>query len=83
MHTCSTKKTCFKNKEEAEEELINIRGRNNYSGSAGPINVYKCEFCGFYHFTSKGEANPILTKDENLTRINKVSEANFWIDKLK
>lgn len=79
MPVCTTKKICFQNKEDAEEELV----LNRVKYSTGPVNVYKCEFCGYYHFTSKGEVNPKLLSEKSRRKIDRESEANYWLDKLK
>ena len=41
----------------AEDALIDAWVRNNYVSGTGPINVYPCDDCGNFHFTSKGAMN--------------------------
>lgn len=79
MPFCTTKKICFLNKEDAEEELVLNKGKYRN----GPVNVYQCHICGFYHFTSKGEMNSKLLSKENRKRIDRESEANYWLNKFK
>ena len=83
MPVCSTKKICYLNREAAEDALLAHRARFNHPPTAGPINVYLCNSCGCYHFTSKGEMNPKLLSGENKKKIDRDSEANYWLDKLK
>lgn len=83
MNTCPTKKICFSTKEVGEEELVSNRAKYNYSVGAGPVNVYLCDLCGNYHFTSKGETNPKLLNKDIKKKIDRESEANYWLDKLK
>ena len=80
---CVTGKRSFYNRELAEEALLQNWSRNYHSQGNGPINVYQCEHCGNYHFTSKGEINQILTTEDNKKRINLSREANYWEDKFK
>lgn len=80
---CRTGKVSYDNKEIALEALIQNRTRYNYSEGSGPINVYQCEECGSFHFTSKGPMNATLTSDDNLARIRLGRQAGFWEDKFK
>ncbi|MGK7391157.1 MAG: hypothetical protein ACNS60_12450 [Candidatus Cyclobacteriaceae bacterium M2_1C_046] len=80
---CPTKKICFISKEVAEEELLANRAKYNYSSGTGPINVYKCDVCEYYHFTSKGEMNSRLLSKDSKKKIDRESEANYWLNKLK
>lgn len=80
---CSTKKICFASREIAEHELLANHAKYNYAAGQGPVNIYKCDSCGTYHFTSKGEPHPLLQKKETQQQINRESEANYWLDKLK
>lgn len=80
---CPTKKICFISREIAEEELLANRAKYNYSTGAGPVNIYKCDICEYYHFTSKGEMHPKLLSQDTKKRIDRESEANYWREKLK
>lgn len=81
--SCSTKKICFISREVAEEELMANRAKYNYSPGSGPVNIYKCNICEYYHFTSKGEMNPKLLSKDSKKKIDRESEANYWLNKLK
>ena len=67
----------------AEDALIEARAKYNYAPGSGPIGVYQCEDCGFYHLTSKGKMNEALSKQLAAGRIDLQKEANRWLDKLK
>ncbi|QSE96069.1 hypothetical protein [Fulvivirga lutea] len=77
---CSTGKNYYHNKDAAEEALIEHLGRNSYAKGTGPINVYLCEFCDGYHFTSKGEESELLHDPEVLRRIKKLRIQSEWDD---
>ena len=67
----------------AEDALIEARAKYNYAPGSGPIAVYQCEDCGFYHLTSKGKMNETLSKQLATGKIDLQKEANRWLDKLK
>jgi len=81
MSHCSSHKVCYDSKEIAEEALLQNHAKNNYAKGQGPVNVYLCDMCGCYHFTSKGEINPLLNSQKG--RIDKLREASYWEDKLR
>lgn len=83
MSNCSTNKRCYDSKEIAEEALLQNRAYYNHNGLSGPINVYQCDICGSYHFTSKGEPSAILQSGVNQQRIHLQKEANHWESKFK
>lgn len=75
---CPSNKDFYHNKEAAEEALILHLGRNHYAPGAGPINVYKCQFCEGYHFTSKGEPSHLLNDPEVKRRIDLLRQSSEW-----
>ncbi|MBV6643983.1 MAG: hypothetical protein KI790_00955 [Cyclobacteriaceae bacterium] len=82
--TCSiTHKICFDNQEMAEEALIQNHGRHHYARGQGPVNFYRCDHCGTFHFTSKGPAHPKLSDPEVQKRIKLEREANDWSSRLR
>lgn len=83
MNTCVTHKQCYDSKEIAEEALVQNRAKYHHTENTGPINVYLCNLCGSYHFTSKGEKADILKSDDSKKRINLQKEANHWENKFK
>ena len=80
---CVTGKTCYDSLEIAEEALIQNRIRNFHREGSGPINVYQCDLCETWHFTSKGEPSEILAHPDTQERIRKGGEAYFWENKLR
>ena len=61
MLTCPTGKRVYQTEALAEDALIDAHSRTNYAGT-GPVAVYQCEECGYYHFTSKGKMNERLAQ---------------------
>ncbi|MBR07381.1 MAG: hypothetical protein CMP48_06805 [Rickettsiales bacterium] len=80
---CSTGKRPYDSEQMALDALIDLRGRNNYRENSGPINVYPCDDCGAWHFTSKGTVHPELTKSDVQDRIKSQKEADYWERKLR
>ncbi len=79
MHkVCSTGKVFYFDQATAEEALIEHLGRGHYSTQSGPINVYACNICGGYHFTSKGEKHPMLNDPQVKGRIKRLRQAYDW-----
>ncbi|MCI0750497.1 MAG: hypothetical protein L0Y35_01545 [Flammeovirgaceae bacterium] len=67
----------------AEDALIEARTAYEYPKGTGPIAVYQCDECGYYHLTSKGPINEKLSKYMADGKLNLQKEANRWLDKLK
>ena len=82
MKTCSSGKRVYDSAVQAEQALVDLQGRNDYRSGAGPVAVYRCEFCGGYHLTSKGPANDFLSTQLKDGKIQLQREANKWMDKL-
>ena len=82
MLTCRTGKRIYQTETIAEEALLDAHSRNNYAG-AGPIAVYQCEECGYYHFTSKGTMNKRLAEQIASGKIKLQQQANDWNRKWK
>lgn len=82
MLKCPTGKRVYPTETMAEDALIDAHSRHQYSGT-GPIAVYQCEDCGYYHFTSKGEMNKKLAEQIVSGKIKRQQEANQWKSKLK
>lgn len=83
MNGCVTGKRIYDSEQIALEALIDMRGKNNYRINSGPINVYQCDDCGLWHFTSKGAIHPSLQTEETQKRISSQNEAEFWERKLR
>ena len=73
----------YASRELAEDALIEARIRFNYPHGGGPVAVYKCDDCGYYHLTSQGVMNERLSTfiEEGKLKLHK--EAGYWTDKLK
>jgi hypothetical protein len=82
MIKCPTGKRIYVTESLAEDALIDAHSRHQYSGT-GPIAIYQCEECGYYHFTSKGEMNKKLAEQIASGKIKRQQEANQWMNKLK
>ena len=67
----------------AEDALIGAWSTYSYKGTQGPIGSYRCDSCGYYHLTSKGEMNKRLAQEIASGNIKRQQEANRWIHKLK
>jgi len=77
MLTCRTGKRVYQTENHAEEALIDAHSRNRYSGT-GPISIYQCEECGYYHFTSKPPMNKRLAEAIASGKIKLQQQANDW-----
>ncbi|MGL4631616.1 MAG: hypothetical protein ACRCVT_10460 [Leadbetterella sp.] len=73
-------KKSYQNEEIALDALVQNRILNVYSSAK---TIYRCDECGLYHLTSKGEIHPILHKKMGSGSIQKESEAKSWEEKLK
>jgi hypothetical protein len=71
MKKCPTGKVSYSSLSLAEDALIDSWSRNNFTPTNGPINVYVCDDCGTYHFTSKGTINTRLKTELDSGLINK------------
>lgn len=83
MIKCSSQKRVYQSHELAVEALIEARTRFEYAPSSGPIAVYQCEDCGYYHLTSKGKMDPRLEKLLKDGNIKLQKEADRWLSRLK
>ena len=79
---CVSNKRVYLTQELAEEALIEAHSQFEYKGG-GPIAVYPCEDCGYFHLTSKGPVNPRLAELLKGGKIQRAREANQWLHKLK
>jgi hypothetical protein len=80
---CISHKRIYQTHQLAVDALINARTHFDYAPNAGPIAVYQCEDCGYFHLTSKGEINETLAKHLKDGKIQLEKEANRWLHKLK
>ena len=82
MIKCPTGKRVYLTETLAEDALIDAHSRHQYAGT-GPLAVYQCQECGYYHFTSKGKMNEKLAQQMASGKIRRQQEANQWVNKLK
>ena len=83
VKTCPSHKKVYQSRGQAEDALLEARAKFDHTPNTGPIAVYQCEDCGFYHLTSKGKMNEKLAKHLAEGKIDLQKEANRWLDKLK
>jgi hypothetical protein len=83
MIKCSSGKKVYASQELAEEALLEAWTRYNLKPENGPVAVYKCEDCGYYHLTSKGPMSSNLAQHLADGKIQRQQEANYWQEKLK
>lgn len=83
MIKCVSGKKVYLTREHAEEALIGAHTRYDYANGQGPVNVYQCEDCGYYHLTSKGTLNDVLARQKQAGKIDRDKEAAAWLNKLK
>lgn len=81
--TCASTKKIYLSEDLAEDALIEARIQFDYAVGKGPVAVYRCETCGYFHLTSRGTQSQRLTKYLASGAIDKQKEANKWLDKLK
>ncbi len=83
MKPCATSKKMYSSHEIAEDALIEARTQFDYKVNQGPIGVYLCEDCGYYHLTSQGKMNERLAAQLKDGKIKLQKEANQWLNKMK
>ena len=75
---CSTGKNAYESEEMATEALIQNYVIHNHRSGSGPINIYQCNDCNLWHFTSKGETAEFLKDQKVRQRIKKEQRAHDW-----
>lgn len=83
MAECVTHKRMYHTLRLAEDALIDAHIRFNYRNTNGPVAIYKCDDCGHYHFTSKGNMNARLAEAIANGTIKKQQEISRWEDKFR
>jgi hypothetical protein len=83
MINCVSNKKVYPNQELAEEALIQAHIQFDFSKGGGPVAIYRCEDCGYYHLTSKGAMNDKLMNEIKNGKIKLEKEANKWLHKFK
>lgn len=83
MKKCPTGKKTYDTHEVAEDALIESWVKYDHKSGTGPVAVYQCEECGYFHLTSKGIMNGRLAKYIAEGRIKLLKEAQRWEGKLR
>jgi hypothetical protein len=83
MIKCTSGKRVYLTAEIAEDVLIEARTRFDYANNSGPIAVYQCNDCGYYHLTSQGKMNDKLADYLSSGKIDRQKEADQWLKKFK
>lgn len=83
MLTCPTKKNVYQTRDQAVHALLDARVRYDFTNGNGPVAVYQCDECGYFHLTSKGPTDEVLTKQVSSGEIARRKEAARWLDKFK
>lgn len=83
MERCETNKKAYSSETLAEDALISAWTTYEYKNNQGPVGVYRCDSCGAYHLTSKGEMNERLSRYLASGDMKRNAEANRWLDKFK
>ena len=83
MIKCVSNKKVYNSEQVAEDALIDAWTRSEYPGGRGPVAVYRCDDCGYFHFTSQGIMNQKLAKFIKDGKRDRLREANHWENKLK
>ena len=80
---CSSKKRPYPTEEVAVEALIGANTCYEFDSGKGPVGVYLCERCNFFHLTSKGEMNERLREYINSGSLTLQKKGMEWAYKLK
>jgi len=83
MTKCVTGKSPFQDRALAIEALIQNHIRNQHRHGTGPLNVYQCDDCGEWHFTSKPPMAEELMDPVVQKRIRDEGRALDWEKKLR
>jgi len=83
MNKCNSGKRIFQTQEDAVAALLAARTKFDYREGNGPVSVYRCDECGFFHLTSKGPMNDTLKKSLSDGSIDRKREADDWEGRLK
>ena len=78
-----SKKVSYPDEALALEALIQHHIRNFHDSGRGPVNIYQCDHCGDWHFTSKAERHPDLDSPEVMQRIQRERLGDHWERRLR
>jgi hypothetical protein len=80
---CISGKIKYRTQTLAEDALIEAWIQNDYHPGRGPVNVYQCDDCGEFHFTSKGPMNNKLANEMATKSFQLRKQASRWERKFK
>lgn len=83
MIKCVSHKKTYPSLEIAEDALIEAHTHFEYGNTGGPVAVYQCDDCGYFHLTSRGPRNARLEKLMKEGKIGREKAANQWLNKMK
>jgi hypothetical protein len=83
MTKCVSNKKMYPTMDVAEDALIEARTNFEFPSGHGPVGVYQCEDCGYFHLTSRGPVNEKLARHLADGKIKLQKEANKWLGKMK
>jgi hypothetical protein len=83
MIKCVSNKKVYLTEDQAEAALIDAQIHYDYRGRSGPVAVYRCDDCGYYHLTSQGPPNKKLAEMISNGKLKRLKEGDRWAEKLK
>ena len=83
MNCHVTGKISFDSEVIAEEALLSHHARQFHQPGQGPTNIYQCDHCSCWHFTSKGEVHSALQSDDSRARLERERLGTHWERKLR
>lgn len=81
--SCRSGKTIFSSEDHAIKALLDVWSRTPFRPDEGPKTIYRCEDCGLFHFTSKGDMHPELKELLDSGKLDRMREAARWEDKFR
>ncbi|MEM7552444.1 MAG: hypothetical protein AAF363_22365 [Bacteroidota bacterium] len=80
---CVSGKIIHYTEKEALEALVQNHIRVYHNQNSGPVNIYECKDCNYFHLTSKGDRHEILDDPEVKKRIDLERQSIHWESKLR
>lgn len=80
---CSSGKNIYYTEQLALDALIDANVQFDFGNRTGPIAFYRCDDCGQFHLTSKGQMNDKLKQMMHDGILAKMKRAADWDKKFK
>jgi hypothetical protein len=80
---CVSGKKIFASQLLAEDVLIELWVKNDYTPGSAPIAVYRCDDCGSYHLTSRPPMNARLAEMISSDKFKLQKQGYLWEKRLK